>query len=112
VAVILNEDVISLLLQVENDYHNAVKTAVDEAMNYADGCKKKQDAYIDGLNRDWHLFETSENNKLDKKLSEDEKNLEAKTAELKTRLKISRENKAELISERLKEEVLALYGNR
>ena len=107
----MNEDIISLLFQAENEYHNAVKTAVSEAENYADGCKKKQNAFIENLKQDWHSFEKSDNDKLAKKLYEDEKILEARAAELKKRLRIIREKKAELISERLKEEVLAFYGN-
>ena len=101
----------SLLLQAENEYHAAVRSAVSEAEKYADDCKKKQDAYIENLKQEWHSFEKSENDKRDKKLAEDEKNLEAKTAELKKRLKICQEKKADQISERLKGEVLALYGN-
>jgi len=103
---------LALLLQAENEYNTAVKTAVSEAENYADGCKKNQNAFIESLKQEWHLFEKSENEKFEKILDENEQNLEAKTKELKKQLKINQERKADFISERLKEEVLSLYGSR
>jgi len=108
----LSEDILSLLLQAENEYHAAMENAVKDAENYADDCKKKQAAYIEDLKQDWHLFEKSENDRLDKMLDEKEQDLETKMAELKEQLKISQQKKADLISERLKEEVIFLYGNR
>jgi len=108
----LNESILSLLLQAENEYDAAIKNAVKETENYADECRKEQDAYVDGLNRDWEIFEKSETDKLDKTLAETEQNLEIKMAELKNQLKLRQEKKAELISGRLKEEVISLYGNR
>jgi len=108
----LNEDILSLLLQTESEYHAAMKNATKEAEDYADDSKEKQNAYIEGLKQEWDLFEKAENDKLAKMLADDEVRLEAKTAELKEQLRISQKKKADLISERLKEEVLSLYGHR
>jgi len=102
----------SMLLQAENEYHDAVKNAVKRAENYADNSKKRQAAYIEILKSDWDSFETDENAQLDKTLADDEQKLETEMEELKKHLKISQEKKADMISERLKEEVLSLYGNR
>ena len=108
----MNEDILYVLLQAENEYQSAMKNAVKEAEDYADGLRNKQAAYIEELKQNWHLFEVSENEKLEKMLFDDEQRLEAKTADLKEQLRISQKKKADLISERLKEEVLSLYGNR
>ena len=108
----MNEDILYLLLQAENEYHSAMKNAVKEAEDYADECRERQNGYIEELKKNWHLFENSENGKLEQMLSENERKLEAKAAELKEYLRISQKKKADLISERLKEEVLSLYGSR
>ena len=108
----MNEDILYALLQAENEYQAAMKNAVKDAEDYADDCRNKQIAYIEELKQNWHLFEKSEKEKLEKRLSDDEQKLEIKAAELKRQLKISQEKKADLISERLKGEVLSLYGNR
>ena len=103
-----NEDILSLLLRVEDEYHEAMENAVKEAENYAEGCKEEQNAYLENLKRDWHSFEKAENDKLAQMLAENEKKLEAQTAELKNRLKTSQKNKADIISGRLKDEVVSL----
>jgi predicted nucleic acid-binding Zn-ribbon protein len=89
-----------------------MKNAVKAAEDYAAERRGEQNAYIEELKQNWHSFENSENEKLEKMLSEDEQRLELKTAELKDKLRISQKKKADMISERLKEEVLSLYGNR
>jgi len=108
----LNEDILYVLLQAENEYQSAMKNAVKEAEDYADGLRNKQAAYIEELKQNWHLFEASEIEKLEKRLFDDEQKLEVRAAELKEQLKISQKKKADMISERLKKEVLSLYGNR
>jgi hypothetical protein len=108
----LKEDYISLLLQVENEYHNAIIKAVREAEAYAGECRQRQDAYLDGLRREWYLFGKTENEKLLETLSRQEHKLELETAGIKRQMKENQIKKADLISERLKEEVLNLYGDR
>jgi len=107
----LNEDYISILLQVEADYHRAMKKAVAEAEIRTDELRQKQKAYIEELRKEWHTFEKAENERLSKTLSDDYLKIEAKTAVSKERLKALQMKKAELISERLKEEALGLYGD-
>ena len=104
----MNEDILSLLLQAENEYHAAMKNAVKESEYDEDDRKQKQRAYIGDLTREWQSFENSENEKLAKTLADDERRLEAETADLKKRLQNAQQKKAELISERLKKEVLSL----
>lgn len=101
----------SLLLQAENEYQIAMKSAVKDMEDYADECRQRLNAYIEELKNGWNMFEKMENEKLAKMLSEDERRLENKTVELKKHLKLNQEKMAEIISERLKKEVLSLYGN-
>jgi len=108
----LNEDILSVLLQAESEYHAAVENAVENAGIYTDDCRKKQSAYIEVLKQDWDSFEKAESDKLENMLLKDEQKMEAEMEELRKRLKISQSEKADIISERLKEEVLSLYGNR
>jgi len=108
----LNEEIMALLLHAENEYHSAVMKAAREAEHYAADRKKKQHAYFEQLRREWERFEKSENEKLEKTLAEVEHKLEKDTAQMKRQLKASQEKKAGQISERLKEEVLSLYGSR
>jgi len=107
----LNEDILALILQAEDEYHDAVENAAKKAEDYAGERKKNQNAYIEELKHNWRLFETSENEKLALRLSGDEQKLEAEMDELKKRLTVSRDKKADQISERLKKEVLSLYGS-
>jgi len=107
----LNEDILTLLLQVENEYQTAMRNAVKEMEEYADECRQKQLAYIEELKHGWNMFEKTENEKLAKMLSDDEERLETMTIELKNQLKLAQEKIAEMISERLKKEVLSSYGN-
>jgi len=102
----LNEDILSLILQAENEYHAAMKNTFEEAEKYAGDSKKEQDDYIENLKLGWHSFETSENETLAKMLEENEKKLDAETAELKKQLSVRQKDKAGPISERLKKEVV------
>ena len=108
----MNDDILSLLLQAENEYLEALKIAAKKASEYAVNSKEKQNDYIKKLEQEWRSFEKSENNKLAETLAETERRLEMKTAEFKKQLQDSQKQKAGLISDRLKEEVLSLYGNR
>ena len=108
----LNDDIFLLILQAENEYHVAIKNAVKKAENYVDDCKKKQNSYIEDLKQDWRLVEKSENDKFSKMLSENTEKLENKMAESKKYLNISQKKKIDSISDRLKKEVISLYGNR
>ena len=109
--IILNEDILDMILQAEKVYHNMMKNAVNDAEKYAENCRKNQGIYLEEMQEEWYLFEEAENEKLLKKLSEDERKMELEIAESKARLKKCQEKKADLISERLKTEVLSSYGD-
>ena len=106
----MKDDILDPILQAEKEYHHAMKSALSEAERYVDDCKEKQAAYLEKLNREWHIFEKAENQKFEKRLADDEHRMEAETALLKSKLKSRQEIKAESISERVKREVLAIYG--
>ncbi|MCL2814761.1 MAG: hypothetical protein FWD23_09195 [Oscillospiraceae bacterium] len=103
----MNEDILSLLLQAENEYHAAMENAAKEAEVYEQDNEKNQAGYIDELKREWDLFEKSENRKLAQMIADEEQKSEKKAAEQKNQLKESQKKKAEIISERLKKEVLS-----
>jgi len=107
----LNEDISALILQAENEYNIFNKNAVKKAGDYAEECKKKQEDYIQELKKNWIAFENTENEKLANRLLEEEKKLEIKTEELKNKLKAEQVKNADIISERLKKEVLNLDGH-
>ena len=108
----MSDDILHLILQAEKEYHDAVKNAAAEAENYAEECKLRQNADMERLNEEWQSFEEAANEKFQKSLSEDEKKMEAETAQKKEHLRIRQKEKIDAISERLKEEVLSLYGDR
>jgi len=107
----LNEDILSALLQAEGDYYAALKNAAQKSGEYAAKCKREQSDFIDSLARGWDAFEKAENDKLKDTLAADERRMEEETKNLKERLRDRQRERADTISERLKEEVLALYGS-
>jgi len=105
------EDIISTILRVENDYHYAIRSAVEEAEKYAVDCRKKQGAYHDKLHEEFHAFEKEEREKFDKTLSESLRKMSEENAASKKLLKACQEKKAGIVSERLMKEVLGSYGD-
>ena len=108
---LLKENILNLILQAEKEYHDALNKAMREGEKYVDDCKRKQDAFVEQLKRKWYLFEKTENENFQKKLLDEEQRMEAITTEKKDDLKNRQQLKADIISQRLKEEVLSLYGN-
>jgi hypothetical protein len=106
------DEVINLLLQAEKDYHDAVEKAVKEAESYAEDSREKQRVFQDGVKQEWKAFEEAEAERLAALLAEAERKSEAETAEMRERLKACQEEHIEVLSERLKKEVLSLHGNR
>ena len=94
-------------MKAEHEYQNAVKKAAKAAEAYTNDRKQKQGAYLEMLKREWELFEEDEKTKLESKLSEEERRLEKETAQSKKRLRARQMERAHLISERLKGEVLS-----
>jgi hypothetical protein len=107
----LNENILSALLKAENDYQAALKNAAKKADDYSVEQIKKREEYLENMKRDWLAFEKTENEKFERTLFEDGQKMEAEASEQKKQLKINQQKKADAISERLKEEVLSLYGD-
>lgn len=107
----MQENILNLIMQAEKEYHLEVKNAAREAQKYADDCKERQSDYMEELKQEWHLFEERESVNFKKLLSEKKQEIDAQIAKQKERLRICQSKKADLISERLKKEVLSLNGN-
>ena len=108
----MKDEIITLILQAEREYHDAVKNAVNEAENYANESKMRQDADLEAMESEWRRSEEAENDKFQKSLHEDERKMIAEMAQKMEQLRKSQKEKMDSISERLKEEVLSLYGDR
>ena len=106
---ILKDDFFNLILQAEKEYHEALVKIEKEGGKYIEGCKLNQHTYIEQLKQEWQLFEQSENEKFEKLFSEDEQKMEAEAVLKKEELLTMQKLKADMISSRLKEEVLSLY---
>jgi len=106
----LKEDILSLILQTEKEYHHTVRKAVEEAEKYADDCKKNQGAALEDLEQEWYSYEREEKEKWERAFQEEERKMEAEMKKSKEKLEICQREKAEAISERLMEEVFSLYG--
>ena len=110
-VIYIKEDILYLILQAEKEYQTAVKNAEKEGGQYVDDCKEKQTAYFEELKREWYLFAKAENEKYIKKLYDDEQRMELEIEKSKEQLKACQTKKIDVISERLKMEVLSPYGN-
>ena len=108
----MSDHIVYLIQQAEKEYHEAIENAVAEAKKYVDESKKKQSDYINELENEWYTFEKAENEKLERALSEAEKKIEMETARSKEQLRFRQRSKIDVISDRLKSEVLSLYGHR
>ena len=100
-------EILSLLLQAESEYGSAMRSAIREAEAYAGERRREQEAYEEELKREWHRFEEEQNGALEKALALEEERMEAEAIILKERMRLRQEEKADEISERLKEEVLS-----
>jgi hypothetical protein len=103
----LKDDIFDLILHAEEGYKEALKGAMAEAGKYVDGCREKQSAYIEELRQGWDLYEKAETERFAVAISEEERKMEAETAEYIKQLRTCQEAKAEIISQRIKEEVLS-----
>ena len=103
----MKEDILFLLLQAESEYHSDVKTAVKEAENYVENRRKEQNVYISELKQNLAFFEKTENDKLEQRLIAEGERMEEEAVRLKKQMKIHQQEKADKISEILKEEVLS-----
>ena len=108
----MEEDILRMIINAEEKYQSAVRNALETADKYTEDRQKEQIAAREALTRDWHLFEIAETENLERLIHEEERKIDAETAQLKVTFKTHQVSKVDIISERLKEEVLAFYGNR
>jgi len=104
----MNEDILSLLLQTEDEYHDVMKHSLKEAENYVGDRRNEQEAYIEQLKRNLVVFEENENDRLEESLLVECGRMEDEAARLKEQLRICQQEKADRISGHIKEEVLSL----
>ena len=104
----MEQDILSVLLQAESEYDSVIKHAVKEAENYVESRRNEQTAEIEELKRKLVAFEMTENEALEQTLIDEGEKMETEAARLKEQMKIRQEEKADRISELLKEEVLSL----
>ena len=107
----MKTNALELIIKAESDYQDTVDNAVREAEKYVDDLRRKQAAYAQHLELEWDLFEKAENRKLERTLRQDKQQLEEETERAMGRLKELQSRKLDLISDRLKEEVLSLHGD-
>jgi len=93
---------------MESEYHSTVKTAVKEAEAYVDNSRKEQAVYIKQLKKDLLFFEKTQSEMLEQTLLTESSKMEEEAVGLKRQMKVRQEEKADQISELLKEEVLSL----
>ena len=104
----MKEDILSLLLQTEEEYDSAVKDAVAEAEKYVDSRRKEQAEYTEEMRQELSAYERAESEKLELALAAESAKMESKAVILKQHMKARQMEKADWISELLKEEVLSL----
>ena len=105
----MSDNIISIVLQAEDDYHYAIEKTALEAEQYEQDSRITQSAYLDELRNGFKTFESSQRNEFDKTLYESMQKMDNENDTIKAQLKTCQINMAELISERLKKEVLSLY---
>ena len=108
---VLKEDILELFLQAEKEYHDATKHTAEKAEKYKQERKNEQKDNFEYLRRELRSFEKSEREKFESALFEQRRKMEKEYADAKERLKACQRNRAGLISERLKREVLSSYGD-
>ena len=107
----MKTNVLELIIKAESDYQDIVDNAVVEAELYADDRRNEQAACAQRAELEWSSFEKAENAKLEMALQLDKQRLEEETERAMEQLKELQSRKLDLISDRLKEEVMSLYGD-
>jgi len=103
----LKENILSPLLQAEQEYQTAVKAAVDKAEHYAHDREQEQITFYEEGKKDWRRFEETESEKLKQTMAADGDIMEEQAIRLRKEMKLRQLEKADEISERLMEEVLS-----
>ena len=107
----MSENIISKILQAEAEYHAALEKAAQESEIYKATLRGQQSESLKEIKQQSQIFEETCNAQYSKELTKQQEELEQEFLRRKQELKNSQQKKAELISERLKKEVLSLYGN-
>lgn len=97
----------TLFLQTESEYHSAVKAAVKEAEGYVEKCRKEQAAFVENLKQKLLYFEQTQSDMLEQTLKIESGIMEEEAVGRKEQMRRRQEEKADEISQLLKEEVLS-----
>ena len=108
----MTENMISRILRAEAEYHAALEKSSQESDLHKESLQKKQNEVLDNEKRQWHLFEETCDIRYKEELSKQQEELEQDFLRRKQELRNRQQQKADIISERLKKEVLTLYGDR
>ena len=108
----MNDNMISRILRAEAEYHAALEKVSQESDLHKEGLQKKQNEVLDNVKRQWHLFDETCDLKYNEELSKQQEELEQDFLRRKQELKTRQQQKVDIISDRLKKEVLTLYGDR
>ena len=107
----MKDNILNLILEAERDYLDALDNARLNGEGYVDERRKAQEEFLEKLKQEWLLFEKAEGDRLQKMFDDEERKMEAITVEKKEELRKLQEIMADTISQRLKEEVLSIYGD-
>jgi hypothetical protein len=107
----MKDNILNLILVAERDYLDALDKARLNGERYVDERRKAQDEFLEELKQEWLSFEKAEDERLQKMFVDEQRRMEAETVEQKKELKRLQEVIADTISQRLKEEVLSIYGD-
>jgi len=107
----MDDNIINIILRTENDYRETIEKAVTAAGSYTEDCRNGQNDFFNELRDEYHIFEKTEREQFEEALRLGMSEMDEEHAMMKKRLKACQEQKAGLISERLKKEVLAIYGD-
>ena len=108
----MKKSALDFVLQAEAEYRETIQKSTAEAESYAEQRKERQAAALEDCQYEWYLFEKEENEKLSGMIERDRAAMEAERIKIKKHLKNLQEQKIESIGERIKKEVLGVYGNR
>ena len=107
----MGEDIIASILLVENEYQQAIESAQNKAQLLISERRKMQAEHLEQMRLEWEKFEQEQALQLTQMLSEQEKRMDEEAFELRGRLRKKQQEVAEIISERLKQEVLSAHGD-
>ena len=108
----MSDNIISRILQAEAEYHAAIKKVTQESETHKESLQKQQSQVLDEIKQQWRQFEVTSDAEYQRELNRRLGELERDFQRRKLELKNSQHSKIDLVSERLKKEVLSFYGDR